>query len=121
VRIVHSIVLRRGFVAILMSVAFIFAPNGWTSPELTDALNRGQTFLVNLFDPDLSLLPEYRGANVYWLFHDNYLAAKVLAISHPQTAKRIMAAIHREGIYKSGKIELIFGEAEKPLPFRQFD
>src|SRR5208337_1906682 len=30
-----------------------------------------------------------------------------------------MAAIHREGIYKSGRIQVIFGEAEEPLPFRQ--
>lgn len=77
--------------------------------------------MLNLLNPDLGLLPEYRGANVYWLFHDNYLAAKVLAVSHPQTAQSIMAAIHREGIYKSGKIELIFGEADKPLPFRQYE
>jgi hypothetical protein len=74
---------------------------------------------VNLLDPDLGLLPEYRGANVYWLFHDNYLAAKVLAVSHPQTAESIMAAIHREGVYESGRIQLIFAEAVESLPFRQ--
>ena len=49
-----------------------------------------------------------------------HLAAKVLAVSHPQIAHSIMAAIHREGVYKSGKIELIFGESEKPLPFRKY-
>jgi hypothetical protein len=119
-RVVHSKLWQRGFVTILVAIVFMFVPNGWTSPAPGDAIQRGQTFLVNLYDPDLSLLPEYRGANVYWLFHDNYLAAKVLAISHPQTAKRIMAAIHREGIFKSGKIELIFGEAEKSLPFHQY-
>lgn len=118
-RIVRSIMPQGAFAA-LMAVVFMFPPNGWTSPGPSDAIQRGQTFLVNLFDPDLGLLPEYRGANVYWLFHDNYLAAKVLAISHPQLAKSIMAAIHGEGIYRSGKIELIFGEAEKPLPFRQY-
>ena len=105
-------------ITILAGVVFIFALNARTSPAPSDAIQRGQTFLVNLFDPDLGLLPEYQGANVYWLFHDNYLAAKVLAASHPQTAKSIQAAIRREGITKSGTIELIFGEAEKPLPFR---
>src|SRR5208282_1989323 len=102
--IVHSTMPQRALVPIMMAVVFMFAPKGWASPAPSDAIQRGQTFLVNLFDPDLGLLPEYRGANVYWLFHDNYLAAKVLAISHPQTAQRIMAAIHREGAYKSGKI-----------------
>ena len=118
-RIVHSIVSQRAFVTILMAVAFMFAPNGWTSPEPSDAIQRGQTFLVNLFDPDLGLLPEYRGANVYWLFHDNYLAAKVVAASHPKIAQTIMAAIHREGVYKSGRMEAIFGESAEILPFRQ--
>ncbi|MGO8837540.1 MAG: hypothetical protein ACLQAH_05145 [Limisphaerales bacterium] len=106
-------------VAIIVALS-MFTLNGWTSLEPADATQKGRTFLIKLLNPDLGLLPEYRGANVYWLFHDNYLAAKVLAVSHPQTAQSIMAAIHREGIYKSGKIELIFGEAEKPLPFRQY-
>lgn len=65
-------------------------------------------------------MPEYRGATVYWLFHDNYLASKVLAASHPKISQRISKAINREGICQSGKIELLFGEAERPLPFRQF-
>jgi hypothetical protein len=103
-----------------IAALFMFAQNGWTALEPSVAIQQGRSFLLNLLNPDLGLLPEYRGANVYWLFHDNYLAAKVLAASHPQTAQSIMAAIHREGIYKSGKIELIFGEAEKPLPFRQY-
>jgi len=94
--------------------------NGQASLSPSDATRKGRTFLVGLLDSDLSLLPEYRGGNVYWLFHDNYLAAKVLAATHPQTAQNITAAIGREGIHKSGKIELIFGEAEKPLPFRQY-
>jgi len=110
----------RVFVATVVFAVIMFAPNGWASPVPSRAIERGEAFLVSLFDSQLGLLPEYRGANVYWLFHDNYLAAKVLAINHPQTSKSILAAIHREGVYKSGKIELIFGEAEKPLPFRQF-
>ena len=116
---VRNLIPQRILVAIIM-VAFMFALNGLADPKLSDATRRGRTFLVELRDPDLGLLPEYRGANVYWLFHDNYLAAKVLAVSHPRIAQSIMAAIHREGVYKSGKIEIIFGETEKPLPFRQF-
>ena len=117
-RTILFVIRQRTLVALLM-VLFMFAPNGWTSQGSADAIQRGRTFLVNLIDPDLHLLPEYRGANVYWLFHDNYLAAKVLAVSHPQIAQRIMAAIHHEGIYKSGRIQAIFGESEEPLPFRQ--
>jgi hypothetical protein len=85
-----------------------------------DAVAKGRTFLVSLLDANLDLLPEYRGAKVYWLFHDNYLAAKVLDRTHPATARRILAAMRREGIRESGKIELLFGEARKPLPFRHY-
>ena len=120
-QLLHSISLRRAPGAALMIAVFMFTSGGWTFPTPSDAIQKGQTFLLNLFDPDVDLLPEYRGANVYWLFHDNYLAAKVLAQRHPETAKRIMAAIHREGIHKSGTIELLFGEADKPLPFRQYE
>jgi hypothetical protein len=86
-----------------------------------DAIARGRAFLTNLFDPELNLLPEYNGAKVYWLFHDNYLAAKVLAGTDPKLAKRIIDAIHREGVTNSGKIEIVFAEAEKPLPFRHYE
>ena len=109
---------RRTLVAMIM-VQFMVAPNGWTSSGPSDAIQSGRTFLVNLLDPDLGLLPEYRGANVYWLFHDNYLAAKVLAVSHPKIAQTIMVAIHREGVYKSGRIQAVFGESAEPLPFRE--
>jgi hypothetical protein len=85
-----------------------------------EAARRGRVFLSSLLDTNLNLLPEYRGARVYWLFHDNYLAAKVLARSHPDLARTIQMAIQKEGIIESGKIELIFGEAKNPLPFREF-
>jgi hypothetical protein len=104
----------------VMMLLCAVAPNGEASTSPSGATQKARVFLAGLWDPELGLLPEYRGAKVYWLFHDNYLAAKVLAVSHPQTAQSIMAAIHREGIYKSGKIEIVFGEAEKPLPFRQY-
>ena len=109
--------------AALVILTALVAANANAQPMLSpsEAAQKGRTFLTNLFDPALGLLPEYRGAKVYWLFHDNYLAAKVLADSHPMVAQSIRAAIDREGVRKSGKIELIFGEAENPLPFRQYE
>ena len=86
-----------------------------------EAAARGRRFLEGLFDRDLDLLPEYRGANVYWLFHDNYLAAKVLAGSNPGLAGRIKTAMRRFGVEDSGKIEILFGEAKQPLPFRHYE
>jgi hypothetical protein len=90
------------------------------SPEaLAAASARGRRFLRGLFDPALGLLPEYRGATVYWLYHDNYLAAKALARTDPALARKITAAIKSYGVEESGKIEILFGEARKPLPFRR--
>lgn len=89
--------------------------------KLAEAAGRGRRFLESLFDPSLELLPEYRGAKVHWLYHDNYLASKVLAHSNPALADKITAAIRRFGIDHSGKIEILFGEAKQPLPFRQYD
>jgi hypothetical protein len=86
----------------------------------TEAAQKGRTFLAGLLDADLGLLPEYRGANVYWLFHDNYLAAKVLNSSHPKIAQTIRSSMTREQVQKSGKIEILFGESERPLPFRRY-
>ena len=54
---------------------------------LEAASAKGRKFLSGLFDPALGLLPEYRGAKVYWLYHDNYLAAKVLDRTEPELAK----------------------------------
>ncbi len=75
---------------------------------------------MDLFEPDIGLLPEYRGASVYWLFHDNYLAAKVLKESNPKIAAGIMAAIEREGGHTGGRMALLFGEATNTWPFREF-
>jgi hypothetical protein len=108
------------FKGIVSLAVLFFAVVTASSLEPLPATARGRAFLASLLDSNLSLLPEYPGANVYWLFHDNYLAAKVLATSHPQLAKQIQNAIRREGVQKSGKIELLFGEAEQPLPFRQY-
>jgi hypothetical protein len=89
-----------------------------SSPE--GAAAKGRRFLAELLDPELGLLPEYRAAKVYWLYHDNYLAAKALARTDPDVAKKVTAAIRTHGVGESGKIEILFGEAKKPLPFRQY-
>jgi hypothetical protein len=88
---------------------------------LAESTRRGRRFLEALSDPTLDLLPECSGANVYWLFHDNYLAAKVLAGSNAELANKIKASIRRFGIDHSGKIEILFAEAKRPLPFRQYE
>jgi hypothetical protein len=83
------------------------------------AVARGREFLLGLIHPELHLLPEFKGHHVIWLYHDNYLAAKVLAATHPVEAARITAAIRSYGVGHSGKIELLFGESE--LPFRHYE
>jgi hypothetical protein len=91
-----------------------------TLPTPTEAITRGLNFLTNLYDPQVRLLPEFRGAKVYWLYHDNYLAAKVLAPTEPRLAATLIESIHSRGIRYSGKIEIVFNEAHRPLPFRHF-
>jgi hypothetical protein len=110
----------RWFGVALTTSGLALTSPGQTSHSSSEVTQKARSFLAGLFDPDVGLLPEYRGATVYWLFHDNYLAAKVLNVSHPETAQSIRSAIEREGIHKSGKIELLFGEAEKPFPFRHY-
>jgi hypothetical protein len=100
-------------------VLLLFTIRGLAGQAPFEATQRGRTFLVSLLDTNLDLLPEYRGANVYWLFHDNYLASRVLAISYPKVSQQIIAAIHREGVYKSGRIQSVFGEIVEPLPFHE--
>src|SRR5438552_19180082 len=83
-------------------------------------VERGQAFLISLFDPELNLLPEFRGSKIYWLFHDNYLAARILAKSKPELSQRIGGALAKFGVLNSGKIEILFDEARQPLPFRRY-
>jgi hypothetical protein len=73
-----------------------------------------------LFDATVDLLPEFRGSHTYWLFHDNYLAAHILAETRPDLSQRIRAALVRFGVTNSGKIEIVFDEAPQPLPFRAY-
>jgi hypothetical protein len=91
---------------------------GFDRQRLTQAAGRGRRFLASLHDPAVGLLPEFRGSKVYWLYHDNYLAAKVLERTEPDLAGKIREAIRGFGVTSSGKIEVLFGEANDPLPFR---
>src|SRR5262245_4304615 len=88
--------------------------------DIAQRIQRGESFLTNLFDTRLQLLPEYRGSSTYWLFHDNYLAAHVLANTRPDLSRRIRSTMAQFGITNSGKIEIVFGEARQPLPFRTY-
>ncbi|HEV8543674.1 MAG TPA: hypothetical protein VGR78_14870 [Verrucomicrobiae bacterium] len=45
----------------------------------------------------------------------------MLARAHPEIAQKITSAIAREGVQESGKIELLFGEAKQPFPFRHYE
>lgn len=108
---------------LIASLSFPFAACAMGNPVLDEsrrrsAVIRGRTFLTQRFNERIGLLPEYAGSNVYWLYHDNYLAAKVLRSSHPEMAGRIEAAIRRFGVAESGKIEILFDEARDPFPFR---
>ena len=76
------------------------------------AAERGRSFLVELIHPQLKLLPEFAGHQVIWLYHDNYLAAKVLEKSHPEQSAQLRQAMASYGVDRSGKIELLFGESE---------
>ena len=84
------------------------------------AAAKARAFLAALLDPAVGLLPEFEGSGVYWLYHDNYLAAKVLERTRPDLSKRIRDAIQGFGVTDSGKIEILFGEAKAPLPFRHY-
>jgi hypothetical protein len=96
-------------------------PPAHAADDAHDRGGRARSFLAGLIDLDLDLLPEFRGSPTYWLYHDNYLAAAVLKKSHPELSARITAAIRREGVTESGKIEIVLGEAKAPLPFRRYE
>lgn len=115
IRIQQSLVLSMAICLVLQSVARGEIPTIEAAP-----VKAGRAFLVSLLDEELKLLPEFRGHHVYWLYHDNHLAAKVLERSHPKIAAQIRESIKRHGERISGKIEILFGEAQHPLPFRRF-
>ncbi len=112
---------RREWLIASLSLPFAACATAATASDESrrrSAIIRGRTFLIQRFDERIGLLPEYAGSDVYWLYHDNYLAAKVLASSHPEIARQIETAIRRFGVAESGKIEILFDEARNALPFR---
>jgi hypothetical protein len=117
---------RRNWLRFISSAAAVtwMGDSAFGAVPVTDRLDRvaakGREFLANLFDPTVDLLPEFRGSQTYWLFHDNYLAAKVLHKSHPLVAEKITKSLASYSIRKSGKIEILFDEAKEPLPFRHY-
>ena len=97
---------------LILLIIFLSAP---LYADDAAAVQKGRRFLLGLVNPELHLLPEFPGHRVCWLYHDNWLAAKVLAPEHPEEAAQIMAAIRGFGVERSGKIELLFGEGTLPL------
>lgn len=93
---------------------------GAKGADSANAIERGRQFLVRLHDPEVGLLPEFKGSQVYWLYHDNYLAAKLLESTRPDLSRGIEATLRRYGVTNSGKIEIVFGESRQPLPFRHY-
>jgi hypothetical protein len=115
------LLVRRLLAAVVLGASLaVLGPLRAAEPDdwIPAAVERGERFLEALLDPAVDLLPEYRGARVYWLYHDNYLAARALAWTKPDVARRIETAIERHGVRGSGKIEIVHGEAREPLPFR---
>lgn len=105
---------------LVLCISLSHCPAAETGAENSRRTRQAREFLAGLYDPELRLLPEYPGAKVYWLYHDNYLAARALATSHPELARQIIAAMRAYGVTNSGKIEIVHGEAKSPLPLRDY-
>jgi hypothetical protein len=114
----------QGLQLLLWLVVFALSPRADAAAtaggDIAQRIQRGESFLTNLFDIRLQLLPEYQGSSTYWLFHDNYLAAHLLARTRPDLSRRIRSTLAQFGVTNSGKIEIVFGEARQPLPFRNY-
>ncbi|MBI5211517.1 MAG: hypothetical protein HY927_16205 [Elusimicrobia bacterium] len=76
-------------------------------------------YLEGMFDPGVGLLRQLKGSNDYWLFQDNYLAARVLAADRPKLAEKIRTALARHPAAGGGRIEIVFDEIDKPMIFRE--
>ena len=113
-----SLVLWIAFSVLALSCRAVAATP--TNGDIAQRIQHGESFLTNLFDTRLQLLPEFRGSTTYWLFHDNYLAAHVLDKTRPDLSRRIRSTLAQIGVTNSGKIEIVFGEARQPLPFRTY-
>ena len=99
------------------------------NPGLGDELNpatpataagRGRRFLAQLFDPAMGLLPEFRGSKVYWLYHDNYLAAKVLDGTEPDLAAKSVTPSRASASRARARSRSFSARPRQPLPFRHY-
>lgn len=114
----HCLCLTLWFLLFPLACRAAAAPS--PGADIAERIQRGGSFLTNLFDARLQLLPEFRGSKTYWLFHDNYLAAHWLDRTRPDLSHQIRSTLERFGVTNSGKIEIVFGEAPQPLPFRTY-
>lgn len=105
------------FGVFLLSVMVAASPLDAEAAEPGDVEAKGTRFLEGLLDPELSLLPEFAGSSTYWVYHDNYLAAKWLARAGSPLAAKVAAAIHQPGRTNHTKVEILFFENPRPLPF----
>ncbi len=113
-----------------LSLFFVFALNRSAAASLAPKADLSRTstkrfvrravrFLTQLYDPRMRLLPEYRGSSVFWLFHDNLLAEKVLARYRPALAHKIKSAIHQYHPPCQGAIMVLLGHNQHVPPFHQ--
>lgn len=113
--------MRGRFLAWAACAAFLgvaaMAADGPDLAKPAEVSAKGTRFLEGLFDTELGLLPEYAGAAAHWLYHDNYLAAKWLARAGNPLAPKVAAAIHQPGRTNHTKVEILFFEHPRPLPF----
>lgn len=107
----------RTFGVLLLSMITAICPLAAPAPALGEVAAKGTRFLEGLFDAEVSLLPEFAGSSTYWVYHDNYLAAKWLARAGSPLAGKVAAAVRQPGRTNHTKVEILFFENPRPLPF----
>jgi hypothetical protein len=118
--LVRTFLLAAALARVAGFAATVGAPQEVSDLQQNQRVERGLAFLSHLFDRELNLMPEFSSSKTYWLFHDNYLAARVLANTRREMSEQIQAALVKFGVTNSGKIEILFNEARQALPFRNF-
>lgn len=114
--------LRRISVVILL--VFLAAPE--TSARATSTpyvippissrvaeLKRLETFLLNLYNPELGLVRESPDSSIdrtYWLLSDNLLASLALQSYYPEKAKIINTTLWKYGYVRDGMHEVLLGK-----------
>lgn len=78
----NQIIVVVVIVVIVVSAYVFLTPSAPRSPNQV-ALDRTVGYFVNEYNYTLGLVPEFPGANVYWLYSDNYLASVALSRYDP--------------------------------------